>query len=103
MNLSNRRSRRDIAGSHAMKTAVLAALLALSHGALGQSANQRLSDWLLKNPPAPDDYALGLSWRVPGEVPPQQGILLELLGELSDPKREGASAESANRLSGWLR
>ena len=33
------------------------------------AAPKRLSDWMLEQSADPDAYPLGLSWRVPGEVP----------------------------------
>ena len=58
----------------------------------GQVDPKRLSDWLLEQPPAPNAYPLGLSWRVPGEVPAQNELRLQLLQRLSDlPPRSSVS------------
>lgn len=65
---------------------------------------KRLSDWLLEQPILADDYALGLSWRVPGEVPPQAELRLDLLRRLSGLDREvKADREAIARLHDWIR
>src|SRR3990172_2107946 len=81
----------------------LTALLLACAPAHGQAAAQRLSDWLIAHPPAVDDYPLGLSWRVPGEVPRQHAMLLDLVNSLSGSDKEvGADPEVMRRLRDWL-
>jgi len=65
---------------------------------------KRLSDWLLEQPILPDDYPLGLSWRVPGEVAPQGELRLDLLRRLSGLDREvKADREAIGRPHDWVR
>ena len=72
--------------------------------AQGQEPPKRLSDWILEQPPSPAPYPLGLSWRVPEEVPSQSTLRLELLNSLSGADREvKANSESQARLRDWLR
>src|SRR5258707_9730099 len=55
-----------------------------------QQQPQRLSNWLLEQPAAPDGYPLGLSWRVPSEEAPQHLLRHELLGLLAaEPRLNG--------------
>ena len=64
--------------------AVLIWLVALAPSLLyAQVAPKRLSDWLLEQAIDPDAYPLGLSWRVPGEVPAQSELRLDLLRSFS--------------------
>ena len=68
-----------------------------------QVTQKRLSDWLLEHPPAPDDYPLGVSWRVPGEVAAQDKLRADLLHSLSglDPEVT-ADARALRRLHDWI-
>ena len=80
-------------------------LLALAPSLLyGQVAPKRLSDWLLEQPISPNDYPLGLSWRVPGEVGPQGELRLGLLRSLTglDPEVK-ADSEAVARLRDLVR
>ncbi|MDB5901882.1 MAG: putative protein of unknown function rane lipoprotein [Betaproteobacteria bacterium] len=63
----------------------------------------RLSDWLLQQKAQPDDYPLGLSWRVPEEVPAHTALKLELVAALAgaDPGVT-ADAGAKKRLKEWL-
>jgi membrane-associated phospholipid phosphatase len=56
----------------------------------------------MQHPPAQGDYALGLSWRVPDEVPGQQALLFDLLAELSGKGEVRANPEAAGRLRALL-
>lgn len=71
-----------------------------------QPAPKRLSDWLLEQAPTANAnaYPLGLSWRVPQEIPAQNAILLDLVRSLSG-QDAGMKADpaSAARLRDWLR
>ncbi len=70
----------------------------------GQIAPKRLSDWLLEQPISSNDYPLGLSWRVPGEVAAQGALRLDLLRSLSGLDREvKADPEALARLRDWVR
>lgn len=84
---------------------LVAVVLAFSSGvAHGQGGPRRLSDWLLEQPPSAAPYPLGLSWRVPDEVPAQAALRLELLNSLAGGDRSiTADAESTARLGDWLR
>ena len=68
------------------------------------SARQlRLSDWLLQQKPGPDAYPLGLSWRVPDEVPPQMALKLELVALLAGEDRVvRADATAMQRMRHWI-
>ncbi len=69
-----------------------------------QSAPKRLSDWLLEQSLTPDAYPLGLSWRVPEEVPSQSELRFELLKILSGLDREvTADPDALGRLRDWVR
>ena len=68
------------------------------------TAPKRLSDWLLEQAIDPNAYPLGLSWRVPGEVPAQGDLKLDLLRSLSGTDHQGkADAEVLSRLRDWVR
>ena len=68
-----------------------------------QVAGKRLSDWLLEQPRDSQTYALGLSWRVPGEVPSQLTLRGGLLSSLSGTNTEvSANADARNALRSWL-
>jgi membrane-associated phospholipid phosphatase len=65
---------------------------------------KRLSDWLLEQPTAPSDYLLGLSWRVPEEIPAQQARQLSLLKTLSGSDRDvKAHPEAVGRMRTFIR
>ncbi len=68
-----------------------------------QIEQKRLSDWLLEHPEASNDYPLGISWRVPGEVPAQRKLHADLLKSLSgfDPDVK-ADQQALRRLYEWL-
>ena len=79
----------------------------------GQVAPKRLSDWLLEQSVTANAYPLGLSWRVPGEVPAQSELRLDLLKRLSElsilsgSRLEGRLSEKADveataRLQSWI-
>jgi hypothetical protein len=68
-----------------------------------QARQPRLSDWLLGRKPLPDDYPLGVSWRVPEEVPAQTTLKLGLLSDLAEgTRRIRADPAAAKRLREWL-
>src|SRR5258705_5716065 len=50
--------------------------------AQAQDKSQRLSNRLLEQPPAANQYPTGLSWRVAGEEPAQEQLRQELLHSL---------------------
>ena len=69
-----------------------------------QTAQRRLSDWLLDQPPSADAYPLGLSWRVPQEAPRQSTLQIDLLSNLSGNDGEvKADPASVRRLAAWVR
>ena len=92
-------------GVRAAVSAALACLmLAVATGTQAQVAGKRLSDWLLEQPYSASSYPLGLSWRVPEEVPAQSALRLRLLSILAG--HEGgltANAEAVQRISDWVR
>ncbi len=73
----------------------LAALLALAavtaqaqpQGGPELNEGERLSDWLLRQPPG--GYAPGLQWRVPQERPAQESLRQRLLAQLTQPTTPG--------------
>lgn len=78
-------------------------LLLIAPSLYAQVAPQRLSDWLLAQPPSANAYPLGLSWRVPEEAPSQYALRLGLLNSLSGPDRKMmADREVVDRLREWL-
>ncbi len=79
--------------------------LALASPSLdAQVAAKRLSEWLLEQPFSAEAYPLGLSWRVPDEVPSQNALRLDLLKSLSGLDRDvSADPEAVVRLRDWLR
>lgn len=77
--------------------AILVALALVSRSLYGQGTPKRLSDWLLEQPASVTDYPLGLIWRVPGEVPAQQALRLDLLKSLSTTEG-GVTADPDARL-----
>ena len=81
--------------------AILVALALVSPSLYGQGVPRRLSDWLLEQPVSSTDYPLGLSWRVPGEIPAQHALRLDLLKSLSAPD-VGADPTAKMRLHEWL-
>lgn len=99
-----RRKTRTLRPTPRLLPALLAAA-SISAQAQTAPAPQRLSDWLLQDAAAarPNAYPLGLSWRVPGEVPAQQSLKFELLQALSG-KGEGHVANPAamERMRAWL-
>src|SRR5258706_3576307 len=68
----------------------LLAFLVLATWAQAQQAPKRLSNWLLEQPPTPDSYPLGLSWRVPSEEASQHLLRHELLELLAREPRLNA-------------
>ena len=91
-----------------MKPKVLATLIRMALSATfvlpsSQLHAKRLSDWLLDQPPSPENYPLGLSWRVPSERVSQSELRHDILKYLSgrDPEvRE--SSETVERLRKWV-
>src|SRR5260221_11036766 len=82
-------------GRGTVQHALLAFLLAGAQIAAAQQQPKRLSGWLLEQPAGTNSYPLGLSWRVPGEEPPQQLQRYELLEDL-------AAQPSLPRLEEWV-
>jgi len=79
----------------------LLSLLALPR--LAQS--KHLSDWLLEQPASADAYPLGLSWRVPEEIPAQQALKFKLVRALSGNSgstKINASAREVDGLRLWI-
>ncbi|MBM3336617.1 MAG: YjbH domain-containing protein [Betaproteobacteria bacterium] len=56
-------------------------------GSSAPRADERLSDWLLRQPDAPRAYPLGLNWRVPAERSAQDAQKRELLGQIARSDR----------------
>ncbi len=92
----------------AMRAVALALLfghaLALAQSAPNptQASSRRLSDWLLQEPAAlkADAYPLGLSWRVPAELPAQAAAKSALLRDLAPGAGAlKADAEAMRRLA----
>src|SRR5260221_6153195 len=78
-----------IGRNSAARCALLAVLVAASP-VHAQQQPQRLSNWLLEQPAAPDAYPLGLSWRVPSEEAPQHLLRHEVLELLAaEPRLNG--------------
>jgi hypothetical protein len=57
---------------------------------------------MLERPYAPNAYNLGLSWRVPSEVPAQHALQQELLAALSGARSVAANQLSNERLKAWI-
>jgi hypothetical protein len=55
---------------------------------------ERLSDWLLRQPPAPQAYPLGLMWHTPSERSDQTILEGELLLHLQQRRRAAAGAKT---------
>jgi hypothetical protein len=49
----------------------------------GPMPGERLSDWLLRSPLAPNELAMGLRWRVPAEAEAQQALRDRIFDELA--------------------
>ena len=79
-------------------------LVAISLTAHAQSGSPlRLSDWLLQRGVSEGDYPLGLSWRVPEEIPAQQIRHTELLQLLSGPaSNPKVDVRARSRLRDWI-
>ncbi len=82
--------------------AILVALVLASGAAYGQAAPKRLSDWLLEQPAAVNAYPLGLSWRVPDEVPAQNALRLELLKQLASAREVRADRAAVARVRDFI-
>lgn len=83
---------------------IAAVVLGVAAPSFAQVKQQRLSDWLLEQPASPNAYPLGLSWRVPEEIPAQNALLLELIKSLSGQDASlKADTSSVTRLREWLR
>lgn len=83
--------------------ALLLWLLCSSTLILGQPPPKRLSNWLLEQPATRDAYPLGLSWRVPNEIPSQKLLYRDLSRELSALGRDArVDPGAAHRLRDWL-
>lgn len=96
---------RRFAGLRAANAAValMLWLLFASPAIHGQAPPKRLSDWLLEQPAERDAYPLGLSWRVPEEIPSQSLLYRDLLRELSALESDAAvNRQAAGRLRDWL-
>ena len=88
---------------HKLAVALLGLVVLAPSLGYGQVAPKRLSDWLLEQPIDPNAYPLGLSWRVPGEVPAQAELRLELLRNLSGLDQEiKADPKVLQRLRDWV-
>ncbi len=84
-----------------MSGSLLVSLAIAAQSSQAQTPVRRLSDWMLEQPFTPDAYSLGLSWRVPGEVPVQHALRQSLLQQLTRVN-DGDSAASRIRLRNWL-
>ncbi len=96
--MSSKRVRSSLAST------MFAVLVSASFGALAQAAPaKRLSAWLLEQPASQNSYPLGLSWRVPEEIPPQTLARLDLVKALTRRDR-GTADGSANfgPLAEWI-
>lgn len=92
------------AGLPAGTASALVACLVLNPPlAHGQAAPKRLSDWLLEQPATPNAYPLGLSWRVPDEIPSQSLLYRDLLRDLT-ALEQGARVDrqAVRHLRDWL-
>lgn len=94
------------AGWRPMSVGVVALVLLLGNAVavaqMAQAVPRRLSDWLLQEPAAlkADAYPLGLSWRVPAELPAQAAAKSALLRDLAaGPGALKADAEAMRRLA----
>jgi membrane-associated phospholipid phosphatase len=82
---------------------VIFCLFALVSPALSQGKPLKLSEWLLENDLPVDAYFLGLSWRVPSEVPSQKALQLDLLNRLSASESKLAvDPASLDRMRHWV-
>lgn len=79
-------------------------LLVAAGGANAQFlGGKRLSDWLLEQPQLNESYPLGLSWRIPQEIPPQNAKKLGLLKRVSEAGRNFfVSKDATERMREWL-
>lgn len=86
-------------------TVVFAALL-LAFPVVASAQNAaatRLSDWLLSHPASDSDYLLGLSWRVPSEIPRQEALRTDLLRELDRlPSDSEIDPKLRRNLRSWI-
>ena len=88
---------------HKLAVALLGLVVLAPSLAYAQVAPKRLSDWLLEQAIDPNAYPLGLSWRVPGEVPAQAELRLKLLRSLSGLDQEvKADPKVLQRLRDWV-
>ncbi len=72
--------------------------------ASAQTVQNRLSDWLVSQPYLPNSYPLGLSLRIPEEVPVQRTLQLNLLKSLSSGDRDfSGDPQAVRRLANFLR
>lgn len=91
-----------------MKPKVLAALIRMALSAAfalpsSQLHAKRLSDWLLEQPPSPENYPLGLSWLVPSERVSQSELRHDILEHLSGRDTEvRQSSETVERFRKWI-
>lgn len=85
----------------AVKLALLFCTLFLSTpNSHAQEGQQRLSEWLSSRTITPNDYPLGLVWRVPGEEADQARMRTDLLKRLTET--QGDDAEAIHRLHDWI-
>jgi len=81
--------------------ALLAALALPVHAE--EAATQRLSHWLLTHPATEGDYPLGLSWRIPEEIPAQEALRSRLLRDLDALRDDDRIDHSLRRaLRDWV-
>lgn len=66
-------------------------------------AAERLSDWLLRNPPGARDYPAALAWQVPSARQAQAELKQALLAQLWSARDLEADATTRQRLADWLR
>ena len=64
-------------------------------------AEERLSDWLERQPANDQAYPLGLSWRVPAEKIRQSVLQTDLLQALKDPSLK-LPADTRDRMHAWM-
>lgn len=66
-------------------------------------AGERLSDWLLRNPPTEGDDPAALAWHVPGSRQPQADLKHALLAQLWSARDLQADDDARQRIADWLR
>ncbi len=71
-------------------------------GDSGIQSGERLSDWLLRQHDASNNYLPGLSWRIPEQKPPQARMQQQLLDTLIAAPDFPVSADSRRRMTAWI-